>query len=311
MKEQNENLEKQLSLFPLINRVENKEIKSENNHFLSNIGKTQIDYIDSKSLLTSPRGFIGLYKFTLNPYSGCSFGCDYCYARFFAPSKEQQENWGYWVKVKENAIDLINKAIRSRSKERRLETGDTVYLSSVTDPYQPIENKIKLTRNILEKLIEIQPRLTIQTRSPIVLRDLDLFKEFKNIRINITITTDSEEVKQRYEPDCPSIKVRLNTAKKIAESGIPLGISISPMLPIKNPEKFGETIAELEANEYVTQFFKPTRSRFSAGTSASSLEKMKEDNWTKTDYNRVRTIVGDILGKKYPLLEGNQGYAPA
>ena len=70
------------------------------------VGKAKIDYIKSTSLLTTPGGFIGAYKFTLNPYSGCSFGCDYCYARFFAPKLQQQQDWGYWVKVKEKLLEV-------------------------------------------------------------------------------------------------------------------------------------------------------------------------------------------------------------
>jgi len=82
------------------------------------------------------------------------------------------------------------------------------------------------------------------------------------------------------------------------------------MLPIKDPQTFGQRIAELNAREYVTQFFKPTRSRFSAGTSKESLQKMKEDNWTEEKYQQVRNILINILGSDHPLLEGNEGYAP-
>ncbi|MBD2526825.1 radical SAM protein [Nostoc sp. FACHB-133] len=290
---------------------EQAECLSTNNSQPSNIGSAKVQYINSNSLLTSPSGFISLYKFTLNPYSGCSFACDYCYARFFAPTFDQQNTWGDWVKVKENAVDLLRRARRSKSVERRLEEGDTIYMSSVTDPYQPIEHKVGLTRRILEELIEIQPRITIQTRSPIALRDIDLFQKFKHIRINFTITTDSEDVRSRYEPHCPAIEVRLKAAKQVAKSGIPIGISISPMLPIKDPKTFGRCIANLNAAEYVTQFFKPTRSRFSAGSSPESLQKMKEDNWTEEKYQEVRNTLINILGSEHPLLEGNEGYAPA
>jgi DNA repair photolyase len=245
------------------------------------VGTTTVEYVDSKNLLTSPKGFIKAYKFTLNPYTGCSFGCDYCYARFFAPTLEKQQDWGNWVKVKQNAVDLLRRSRRARSQKRRLEEGDAIYMSSVTDPYQPIEHKVQLTRNILEELIELQPRLTIQTRSPLALRDIDLFRQFQHIRINYTIPTDSEEIRERYEPHCPSIKVRLQAAQKLANAGIPIGISISPMLPIENPETFAKQLAELNAKEYVTQFFKPTRARFSAGTSTSAIEKMNEDHWTE------------------------------
>lgn len=304
----------QLSLFSLTELSQNNHnktsVSSINEINPLNIGSAKVEYINSSSLLTSPSGFIGVYKFTLNPYSGCSFGCEYCYARFFASNIEQQKDWGYWVKVKENAVDLLRRSRKAKSQKRRLDTGDTIYMSSVTDPYQPIEHKIGLTRRILEELVQIQPRLTIQTRSPIVVRDIDLFKQFQHIRINFTITTDSEDIRFRYEPHSPTIEARLKAAKQVVEAGVPIGISISPMLPIKDPEIFGKRIIELKAVEYVTQFFKPTRSRFSAGSSAQSIQKMKEDNWTETHYQEVRATLIRILGEEIPLLEGNEGYAP-
>lgn len=275
------------------------------------IGSTSVEYIQSSSLLTSPGGFIKLYKFTLNPYSGCSFGCDYCYARAFSPNKELQQNWGKWIKVKENAIALLRRSYKAKSQDRRLEKGDTIYMSTVTDPYQPIEHKVKLTRRILEELIEIQPRLTIQTRSPMVIRDIDLLRQFKHIRVNFTITTDSEDIRLRYEGKSPSIMSRLKAASRLKQEGIPIGVSISPMLPIIDTVSFGNKILELNANEYVTQFFKPTSSRFSAGTSIESIQKMKEDEWNENKYQKVRQTLISILGDKIRLLEGNEGYAPA
>jgi DNA repair photolyase len=275
------------------------------------LGKTSLSFIDSRSVLTPAAGFISAYKFTLNPYSGCGFGCEYCYARFFAPTLDEQNSWGQWVKVKENAIDLLRRARKAKSAERRLEPGDTIYMSSVTDPYQPVEQNLGLTRAILEELLEVQPRLTIQTRSPITTRDIDLFKKFKHIRVNFTITTDSEEMRLRYEPHCPAIEVRLKAAEEVAQAGVPIGVSISPMLPITNPEAFGHRLAELNAAEYVTQFFKPAHSRFSAGTGADAVRKMREDGWEKNRYFETRRIMQQLLQPQASLLEGKDGYAPA
>ena len=275
------------------------------------LGPASIEYIDSRSLLSPAGGFMSAYKFTLNPYSGCGFGCEYCYARFFAPSLDDQEAWGRWVRVKQNALELLRKATRARSQERRLEPGDAVYMSTVTDPYQPIEQKLGLTRAILEALIPIQPRLTIQTRSPIATRDIDLFQQFERIRVNFTITTDSDRVRLRYEPHCPAIEVRLKSAETVANAGVPIGISISPMLPMENPEAFGRRIASLHAAEYVTQYFKPARSRFSAGSKPELVQIMKEEGWSLDHYHQVRTVIGLALGTAYQLLEGDEGYAPA
>jgi DNA repair photolyase len=268
------------------------------------------DLIESRSILTPASGFARRYKFTLNPYSGCRFGCEYCYARFFAPTPEEQEGWGRWVKVKRNAVELLDRALNAHSASRRLAPGDTIYMSTVTDPYQPIEQKTRLTRCILEALLSVQPRLTIQTRSPLVLRDIDLLTQFNHIRVNLTITTDSEEVRLRYEPYCPSIRVRIETAAALRQAGVPIGISISPMLPIADAEAFAVQLADLDADEYVTQYLKPTRSRFRGGSSPEARRKLDSDGWTRERYADVRTALVRSLGPGRQLFEDEEGYAP-
>src|SRR5438045_2047400 len=123
------------------------------------LGHAHIYYKNVGTILNKTTGFMAEYDYSLNPYSGCAFGCTYCYAAFFARDNEQKDNWGYWVNVKENALSLLRKF------RKKPITGKTVYMSSVTDPYQPIERKIELTRSILKELLEYhQPRLVIQTR---------------------------------------------------------------------------------------------------------------------------------------------------
>ena len=249
------------------------------------------------------------YKFTLNPYVGCSFGCEYCYARFFAPSKRHRETWGRWVTVKKNAVELMTEACRSGA----LKSGDAVYMSSVTDPYQPIERQIRLTRAVLESVLDagVQPRLTIQTRGQLVTRDIDVFRRFERIRVNVTVTTDSDAVRRRYEPHCPSIAARFKALKALSAAGVRVGVSVSPMLPIDDAESFGEMLADLNADEYVTQYLKSGRSRFAAGTTIEAAKKAREDGWTVREYRRARAVLSRVLGKQRPLLEGAEGYAPA
>lgn len=272
-------------------------------------GRTSIRFVDSRSILAATSGFMSQYKFTLNPYGGCSFGCEYCYARFFAASPTDRETWGEWVKIKTNAAALMENACRSGA----LKSGDPVYMSSVTDPYQPIERSIGATRSILETMLNcgVQPRLTVQTRSPLVTRDIDLFRRLDRVRVNLTINTDSDEVRRRYEPWCPSIRVRIKAARDLMAAGVRIGISVSPMLPIEDAESFGAILADLRADEYVTQYLKPGRSRFAAGTSIDALNKAREDGWAIAEYQRSRESLANILGWERPLLEGAEGYAPA
>lgn len=272
-------------------------------------GGASVAYIDSKSILTPTSGFMSRYKFTLNPYGGCSFGCEYCYARFFAASERQREAWGQWISVKRNATKLVAQACRSGT----VQSTDAVYMSSVTDPYQPIERRLGLTRAILETLLGsgVQPRLTVQTRSPLVKRDIDLFRKFERIRVNMTITTDSEDVRMRYEPRCPSIAARFSAAAEVASAGIRIGVSVSPMLPIKDVAAFGTRLAELDADEYVTQYLKPGRSQFAAGSNTEMLRKVREDGWGVKEYKMARATLAGILGEDRVLLEGAEGYAPA
>src|SRR5215204_5923132 len=137
------------------------------------IGGALVSAVQSKSVLSKASGFTDSYDFTLNPYSGCTFGCAYCYAAYFARTDELKANWGQWVQIKENALDLLKK------RRKRPLTDKSIYMSTVTDAYQPLEKDLGLTRAILEELLRYhQPRLVIQTRSPLVTRDIDLLKQF-------------------------------------------------------------------------------------------------------------------------------------
>ncbi len=269
-----------------------------------------ITYVNAGQLLAPSTGFISAYRFTLNPYSGCGFACDYCYARFFSRTMEDQERWGEWVRVKENALALVARAIRSKSERLSLRPGDTIYMSSVTDPYQPIESKLALSRSILEALLEVQPRLTIQTRSPLVTRDIDILRRFEHLRVNVTVPTDSEAVRLRYEPHAPAIGVRFKTLQTLKDAGLAVGVSISPMLPVEDARQFGQRIAALDASEYVAQWMHSVRGRFSAGTPRSTIDKFAEDGWTESAYEAARDVIAAQLGAGRTLLEGVNGFQP-
>lgn len=162
--------------------------------------------------------------YVINPYIGCMHGCIYCYARFMKRFTNHPEPWGSFVDIKINAPDLIPE----KSNKYK---GKSILMSSVTDPYHPIERKYKLTRRILEKLILLQPNLEILTKSDLVLRDIDLLKQFKNCRIIFSLSFLDEKAIKQLEPLASSAERRINALKELNSAGIETAVFISPILP--------------------------------------------------------------------------------
>jgi DNA repair photolyase len=139
------------------------------------------------------------------------------------------EPWGEFVDVKVNAPHVLRKQLKMASH-------GIVALSTVTDPYQPLEKNYKLTRECLEALLENGFSVNILTRSPLCLRDLDLFKRFKEIKVGFSITTDDEDMKKIFEPHSPSINSRIRALKILRKGKVGTYAFIGPMLPL-NPGK--------------------------------------------------------------------------
>jgi len=268
----------------------------------TSIGKAQIQYKAASSILTRATGFMNLYDFTLNPYSGCSFGCTYCYAAFFSRTQQQRDDWGKWVLVKENAIEQL------RKKRKKPLVDKTIYMSSVTDPYQPLERELCLTQSILQELIDYhQVRLVIQTRSPLIMRDIDLFKRFGHIQINMTITTDSEIVRKVFEPFCPSNTDRLEAIKTIYKAGIGACITMTPLLPIDDIEKFINDLKETGVANFTMQPFHTEKGKFIAGTRQAAMDLLKIYDWSDAKYNAIE----ERLKTAFPnMCIGKNGFKP-
>ena len=201
-------------------------------------GNAEIYTKDAKSLLTKASGFINAYDFTLNPYQGCQYGCSYCYAAAFSPNQKLRKEWGNWVIIKQNAVELL-KIELERWKRKHPDQPPRIYMSSVTDPYQAIESKQKLTRHLLEVMTEFQPILVIQTRSPMIVRDIDILQQLQYLRINISIPTGSESVRKDFEPKSPSITSRFQALGKLQHSlaNAKYSVTITPLLPTWQEDK--------------------------------------------------------------------------
>lgn len=174
----------------------------------------------SKTILSTSK----VYPYVINPYTGCQHGCSYCYARFMKKFTGHKEPWGQFVDVKVNAPDLLKREIIRKKQDR-------VWMSSVCDPYQPLEAKYKLTRQCLEILAQNGWPVTIQTRSALVLRDIDIMKEGRAFEVGLSVTTADDQIRKLFEPDAPAIMSRVNTLDVLHQTGIFTYVMIAPMLP--------------------------------------------------------------------------------
>jgi DNA repair photolyase len=176
--------------------------------------------IRSKTILSVSK----VYNYVINPYVGCEHGCHYCYARFIKRFSGHTEPWGKFVDIKINAADLLRAEITRKKCA-------SVWISGLCDPYQPLEADYKITRNCLEILADNNWPVVIQTRSSMVLRDIDIIKRAEHFEVGLTVTTADDEIRKLFEPDAPLIKERLTTLDELHRSGIRTYAMIAPILP--------------------------------------------------------------------------------
>jgi len=185
--------------------------------------------IQAKAILSLSK----VYSYAINPYIGCQHSCSYCYARFMKRVTGHREPWGEFVDVKINAADLLRVETNKKKRGR-------VWISGVCDPYQPLETKYKLTRLCLEILAQNNWPVIIQTRSPLVLRDIDVLKEAKDFEVGLSITTADEGIRKLFEPHAPPINDRIEALDALHKAGIRTYAMIAPILP--GAEGLGELL---------------------------------------------------------------------
>ncbi len=176
--------------------------------------------IEAKSILSKSQ----IYDYALNAYVGCQHQCLYCYAKFMKRFTGHREPWGAFVDVKINAAELLAREVKKKKKGR-------VWISGVCDAYQPLEKKYKLTRRCLEILVEQAWPVTIQTKSPLVLRDLEILKRSEDVEVGFTITTADENVRRIFEPGAPPIAKRVEALGILHKEGVSTFVMVAPLLP--------------------------------------------------------------------------------
>ena len=170
------------------------------------------DYLTKSNLPAS--------DYVINPYIGCTHGCKYCYASFMKRFTRHKEEWGDFVDIK-----LCDKKINLNKISKK-----SVFLSSVTDCYNQLEEKYKLTRHILEQLVNSDCYLSISTKSKLILRDIDILKQIKNLSVSISINTLDEKFRCDMD-NASTIAERLDTLRKLHDNGIHTVLFMSPIFP--------------------------------------------------------------------------------
>jgi DNA repair photolyase len=180
----------------------------------------EIREITAKSILSKSQ----VADYAVNPYVGCSHACVYCYAKFMKRFTGHAEPWGAFVDVKVNAAELLAKEVMKKKRGR-------VWISGVCDPYQPLERKYRLTRRCLAVLVENGWPITVQTKSPLVLCDLDILKRAADVEVGFTITTADERMRKIFEPGAPPTAKRIEALHTLHAEGIKTFVMIAPVLP--------------------------------------------------------------------------------
>lgn len=242
-----------------------------------------------------------LADYCINPYVGCEHGCKYCYAdsitRRFSNHKEP---WGEFVDVKKNALDVLRKEIPRRKR-------GTVFISSLSDAYQPIEKKYGITRKILEILLQNEFSVCIQTKSSLVTRDIDLLKKFEKCEVGLTFTTLDNKVRKDFEPFSSSVEEKIESLKLLKENGIATYVFFGPFLPYLsdvNIEEYFKTLSKYSDYFYVDKLnLKPgVWSRIETLLEKNYPEltqKWKEIFFNNSEYYPKIKKEVQILSKKY------------
>ncbi len=197
-----------------------------------------INSIQVKSILQKSK--LPESDYVINPYSGCVHGCVYCYARFMKRFTGHREPWGSYLDTRANAAAVLREQLSHRSAPLK----QVVFFSSVTDAYQPPEKQYKLTRSLLEVLLEYQVPISILTKSDLVLRDLDLLRQFERCNVGLSLMTLDDELARRLEPRASSPSRRLQALHTLHENGLRTSAFISPYLPgLSDLERLVEALA--------------------------------------------------------------------
>lgn len=244
----------------------------------------EIKEVRAKSILVKC-GIPGI-DFVINPYTGCRFGCAYCYASFMSRYVgKNTSDWGEFVYAKVNAPDLLREALRKLKNKGK---GIEIFFSSVTDPYQGLEAKYQLTKKCLQVLADygFEGVVSVLTKSKLVLRDMDTLKKLKRVLVGLTVTSTDDKISRFFERYAPPVSDRFEALKTLNENGIKTYAFIGPLLP------------HFTANK--TELEKIIKRLAEVGTKNVFIEHLNLSNYLRGRlFNELKGVDEEILSKFY------------
>ncbi|MGF9917418.1 radical SAM protein [Paenibacillus ehimensis] len=264
-----------------------------------------------KQLLNAATGYLTGYTHTLNPYSGCAFACTYCYVREMPVAKFRPEPWGSWVDVKSSAAELLAKELVRAKRKGPV----SIFMSSSTDPYQPIEYRTGLTRSLLETMAggDAPDFVLLQTRSPLVTRDIELLRRLgTRVRVSLTVETDLEPIRKAFTPAAPPIPARLRALRELVEAGVPAQAAVSPVLPSSGG--FAQALRDTGVTRLVVDDFFMGDGSLGRRTERLGIRRMYESLGLEAWYDRdaYRQVLEQLM-RHFPeerILVSQAGFLP-
>ncbi len=179
--------------------------------------------------------------YAFNAYLGCMHGCRYCYAADMTPG-ESAATWGDAVRIRTNIIDVLREEMKGRRR-------GLVGVSTITDPYQPVEARYMLSRQAIDLLLNGGFRVSVQTKSPLVLRDLDIFRDRKGLDVGVSLATPHTEISRLIDSKSPLPEARMRTLRVLSENGIKTWLFLGPIIPgINDSNESLETLISLASD---------------------------------------------------------------
>jgi DNA repair photolyase len=227
----------------------------------------------ARSILTKTSGYLAEAGFThsLSPARNCTYGCSYCYVPtmgiYGGLRGDDVKRWGQYTTFKSNAAELLARALKP---------DQVIYCSPLVDVFQPAEEEVDAMMPILEAVASRPPRVfVIQTRSPRVVQYVDLIRRIPNARVSFTITTDKDEVRRVYEPNCDPIERRFDAVRQLCDLGINAFVTLAPMLPC-DPEQLVDRLLETSPNPILCDPFHTRIDKPRGATTRDAAQRISE-----------------------------------